>query len=104
MDAAPARLPAARPSWPVPRPLVALPWGAVAGLLLAWNLAPGWLSQYAFVPLLLSVVLFGLPHGALDHLVPGRLGWGRRPLPVLLSYLIGLLGLVALARRTGGQG
>ncbi|WP_189319090.1 hypothetical protein [Halolamina pelagica] len=27
-----------------------------------------------YLPLALSVVLFGLPHGAVDHLVPSRLG------------------------------
>lgn len=35
---------------------------------------PDWI---VFAPLALSVVVFGLPHGALDHLVPARLA-GRR--------------------------
>jgi len=34
-----------------------------------------------YLPLGLSVVLFGLPHGAVDHLVPSRLGT-ESPLPV----------------------
>ena len=36
---------------------------------------PEWLQ---YLPFALSLVLFGLPHGALDHLVPARLA-GRRP-------------------------
>lgn len=55
----------------------------------AWALAPGWLAcgllsvvfvfdpavplWAQYLPLALSVVLVGLPHGALDHLVPSRL-------------------------------
>lgn len=98
-----ARTVAARPhpSSRLPWPLIALPWAAVTGLLLAWVLIPGPLERSAFVPLLLSTVLFGLPHGALDHLVPGRLGWswGQRPVPVLLYCAVyaGLAGLYLLA-------
>ncbi len=47
--------------------------GGAAGLSL-----PTW-GRY--LPLGLSVVLFGLPHGAVDHLVPSRLG-ADGPLPV----------------------
>jgi len=36
---------------------------------------PTWLQ---YLPLALSLLVFGLPHGALDHLVPARLS-GRRP-------------------------
>ncbi len=36
---------------------------------------PTWLQ---YVPLVVSLVVFGLPHGALDHLVPARLA-GQRP-------------------------
>lgn len=55
----------------------------------AWALVPGWLAcgllvavfvfdpavplWAQYLPLALSVVLVGLPHGALDHLVPSRL-------------------------------
>jgi Brp/Blh family beta-carotene 15,15'-monooxygenase len=34
--------------------------------------------EYRYVPFVVSVVLFGLPHGAVDHLVPARLR-GDRP-------------------------
>ena len=30
-------------------------------------------SEYRYLPLLASIIVFGLPHGALDHLVPARL-------------------------------
>lgn len=84
-------------------PLVALPWSVMLALLLAWWGAPQLLERAVFVPLLLSVVLLGLPHGALDHLVPGRLGWrwGTRFWPVL-AYCLGyaaLAGLYLLAWR-----
>jgi Brp/Blh family beta-carotene 15,15'-monooxygenase len=62
-------------------------------VLLQWVVLPSWLvlgvlvvvfallraydvsvpSSYRYVPFLASVVVFGLPHGALDHLVPARL-------------------------------
>jgi beta-carotene 15,15'-dioxygenase len=47
-----------------------------------------------FLPLLLSVLLFGLPHGALDHQVPGLLGWrwARHPAAVA-GYLLLYAGL-----------
>ncbi|WP_216328602.1 Brp/Blh family beta-carotene 15,15'-dioxygenase [Deinococcus aestuarii] len=92
----------ARPA-SVPLALVTLPWAAVGALLLGWWTAPHLLERFIFVPLLLSVVLFGLPHGALDHLVPGRLGWawGRRPRWVVLYCVLyaALAGLYLLAWR-----
>ncbi len=73
------------------------------GLLLGWALAPQALEAYLFAPLLFSVVVLGLPHGALDHLVPGRSGWawGKRLGPTLLYCLIyaTLAALVLLAWR-----
>ena len=65
-------------------------------LLLGWLLFPGALSRVMFVPLLLSVLLFGLPHGALDHRVPGWLHWrwARSPLK-LGAYLLLYAGLAA---------
>lgn len=63
--------------------------------LLAWYaLAPESAAGAAFVPLLLGMVFLGLPHGALDHLVPARLGaaWGRRPATLAL-FLAGYVGL-----------
>ncbi|QIN80658.1 beta-carotene 15,15'-monooxygenase [Rubrobacter marinus] len=67
-------------------------WGliSVAALLFAAGLeVPGW-AEYA--PFALSFVLFGLPHGALDHLaVPRLLGREPWPWPVLA---VGLLYLV----------
>ena len=49
---------------------------------------PGW-AQY--LPFVASLVLFGLPHGAVDHLVPsrlvGRAADGRSVLAVVLVYL-----------------
>ncbi len=72
--------------------------GAAAMLaVVAWHaLAPASAERYALVPLLLGLVLFGLPHGALDHLVPARLGfaWGRRPLG-LTVYLAAYAGVAA---------
>lgn len=43
---------------------------ALLGTATALSL-PVWVR---FLPLALSIVLFGLPHGAVDHLVPARLG------------------------------
>ncbi len=81
---------------------VALVGVVAAAAALAWfALAPEAAERAAFVPLLVGLVLFGLPHGALDHLVPARTGaaWGRRPLPMALflgGYLTLALGYLAL--------
>ncbi|AWN22495.1 hypothetical protein DKM44_03960 [Deinococcus irradiatisoli] len=64
-------------------------------LLLAWLVVPAALERLMYLPLLISTVLLGIPHGALDHQVPARLGWrwGRRPWVGL--YLLGYLLLAA---------
>ncbi len=67
------------------------------GAVIAWQaLSPFSAERHALVPLLVGLVLFGLPHGALDHLVPGRLGfaWARRTRGVAL-YLAAYAGLAA---------
>lgn len=48
----------------------------------------GWL---VYLPFLISMVFLGLPHGAIDHLVPYRLR--RRPLtiPSLIRFIVGYL-------------
>jgi len=68
---------------------------AAALALLAWTaIAPESAAGAAFVPLLVGMVFLGLPHGALDHLVPARMGvaWGRRP-STLALFLAGYVGL-----------
>ncbi len=62
----------ARRSWTIPT-YVGL--AAMATLAL---LAPGLVDRLQWVPLLLSLPLLGMAHGAVDHHVPGRLL--RRPL------------------------
>ncbi len=61
-----------------------------ATLVFAWGLELPDPVQYA--PFALSLVLFGLPHGAVDHLVPGRLsGRGASPasmIGVALLYTV----------------
>ncbi|MDZ7705653.1 MAG: Brp/Blh family beta-carotene 15,15'-dioxygenase [Trueperaceae bacterium] len=79
-------------------PLTTLvPWFLTTLLLLVHLAAPGIIETYALYPLLLGIILLGLPHGALDHLVPARLGlaWGRRPLGLAL-YLLAYVGIAAL--------
>ncbi|GAA4000434.1 Brp/Blh family beta-carotene 15,15'-dioxygenase [Deinococcus rubellus] len=77
--------------------LFAVPWAAMLGLLWLYGLFPAVLERYAFVPLLLSAVLFGLPHGALDHLVPLRQGWRlTRKWTGLGLFLLVYLGVVLL--------
>ena len=50
---------------------------------------PGWVQ---YLPFAASLVFFGLPHGAVDHLVPSRLAGrdadGRSVLAVVLLYLV----------------
>ncbi len=52
--------------------------------------ATGWVL---YVPFALSLVLFGLPHGAVDHLVPGRLYSGVAPVGSIAGVFILYLAL-----------
>jgi Brp/Blh family beta-carotene 15,15'-monooxygenase len=65
------------------------------GLVLAVQvLVPGGWGGLAWIPLVAGL-LAGLPHGAVDHLVPGyRLGWR---LPALGLFALGYAALAALA-------
>jgi len=72
--------------------LSTLPWLLLITALLTSWLAPQLISQYALYPLLVGIIVLGLPHGALDHVVPARmqLGWGTRFVPIsvyLLAYI-----------------
>ena len=85
------------PDLRVQRPsLIVVPWVSLLVLLIGWLLAPAALERLTYLPLLVSTVLFGIPHGALDHLVPGRLGWAwsRRP-GLLWLYVLGYALLAA---------
>jgi Brp/Blh family beta-carotene 15,15'-monooxygenase len=53
---------------------------------------PEWLQ---YLPFALSLVLFGLPHGALDHLVPARLA-GRRQTAASIARVVLLYLLVGV--------
>lgn len=70
---------------------------AVAAFALA---APGLAERYAWVPLLLSLPVLGMAHGAVDHRVPGRLlgrPLGRRALWLLIGgYAVASVVLMAL--------
>jgi Brp/Blh family beta-carotene 15,15'-monooxygenase len=73
-----------RPSW--------LALGTVAVLAAAGSAVGASLpAAVVYAPFALSVVVLGLPHGAVDHLVPGRLGGGvtvRSVLWVVAVYLV----------------
>ena len=74
------------------RPWVLYPsWAACLLVLGAWLIAPDAVTRLQWAPLALSFIVFGLPHGALDHLVPARLRrrqpTPRRVAPVIAWYL-----------------
>jgi Brp/Blh family beta-carotene 15,15'-monooxygenase len=86
------RSPGAQDPRPAVRAAVVWPSRAVVLLLTVAFAAglrvPGWVQ---YLPFVASLVLFGLPHGAMDHLVPARLAgrdadW-RSVLGVVLLYL-----------------
>ena len=75
-------------------------WALIGGLALLFLLpihVPLWVQ---LVPLVLSAALFGLPHGAIDHLVPGFVT--RKPLPprkmalLVAAYLLPIGAVLAL--------
>jgi len=76
--------------------LVAVPWAAALAALVATFVSPHVVHTYALYPLLLGTVVLGLPHGALDHLLPARLNlpWGHKPLAVggYLALYVALAG------------
>ncbi|WP_251341752.1 Brp/Blh family beta-carotene 15,15'-dioxygenase [Haloplanus halophilus] len=85
-DRAPATLMLAvgcRPAWVVVSAL--LLGTAVATAAGATATLPRWLR---YLPLAASLLVFGLPHGAVDHLAPARAA-GRRPTPRTMA-LVGL--------------
>ncbi len=74
--------------------LILFSWLAIVTTLGFQVITPNDIETYALYPLLLGMVILGLPHGALDHLLPSRSGvhWGRNPLwlAVYLSLYISL--------------
>lgn len=87
------RRPAAPEALPTVRAAVVWPSRAVVLLLtLAFAAGLGVPERAQYLPFAASLVLFGLPHGAVDHLVPSRLaGRGadvRSVLSVVLLYLV----------------
>lgn len=78
-------------------PLTLVPWLAAALAVGLSASSPDLARTYALYPLLVSVAVLGLPHGALDHLVPLRAGltWARRPVRLGL-YLFCYAALVGL--------
>lgn len=84
----------------------ALPWLAFWGATVGWMVLGGrgltapeseWL---VWGPLMVSLVVFGLPHGAVDHLEIADL-WGKRVtsgpvLAVLVGYLVAVLVVIGI--------
>jgi beta-carotene 15,15'-dioxygenase len=79
------------------RPLLSVSWLVVALLCVFQVAFPTLTKQYGLYSLVIGIIFLGLPHGALDHLVPLRMGftWGRKPLGLGL-YLLAYLGIAAL--------
>ncbi len=77
---------------------VRLGWSLVFGLTLIFTLLNGTSLPVSiqYLPMLASVIILGLPHGAIDHLVPFRLL--RRPISVgaMSLFITGYVGLVGL--------
>lgn len=67
-------------------------WLLLATATLVFALGASVPLEYQFIPLVASVVLFGLPHGAVDHLAPtrvrGRSATARSLAAVGLLYLV----------------
>lgn len=71
--------------------------GALALVFLLPINVPLWIQ---LIPLLLSAALFGLPHGAVDHLVPGFVAkqplTARRMLVLIVGYLVPIAAMLAV--------
>jgi beta-carotene 15,15'-dioxygenase len=77
--------------------LLLFPWASVLLLCLAQAVFPHQAETYGLYSFVVGIVLLGLPHGALDHLVPTRMGfaWAKRP-PGLALYLLAYVAIAAL--------
>ena len=75
-------------------------WLSCAAVLLGQWLIPDVLTRLQYVPFAVSLLLFGLPHGALDHLVVrwlrGERATARRVLPFVGIYLLPVVAYLAL--------
>ena len=69
------------------RPFALLAYGALASAIFLALVAPGAVQVALFWPLLASLLIFGLPHGAVDHNVPARLGAPSVRNPLLIGYV-----------------
>jgi len=69
------------------RPFALLAYGALVFAILLALVAPGAVQVALFWPLLASLLIFGLPHGAVDHNVPARLGAPSVRNPLLAGYV-----------------
>lgn len=79
------------------RPYLLYPaWAACLVLLVGQALVPALLARIQYVPFLASLVLFGLPHGAVDHLIPFRLARRRLRLRGVLTVAALYLALALL--------
>jgi beta-carotene 15,15'-dioxygenase len=78
------------------RSLLVISWLAVCLLCGLQVVFPHFTEQYGLYSLVVGIVFLGLPHGALDHLVPLRMGfaWGKKPLGLGL-YLLAYLAIAA---------
>jgi Brp/Blh family beta-carotene 15,15'-monooxygenase len=76
--------------------VLVLPWLAVCIVCALQTLLPAFIETYALYSLVFGIVFLGLPHGALDHLVPLRMGfkWGKRPVGIAL-YLLAYIAIAA---------
>jgi beta-carotene 15,15'-dioxygenase len=79
------------------RTLLGMSWLALCLLCVLHVIFPHSLEQYGLYSLVVGIVFLGLPHGALDHLVPLRMGfaWGKKPLGISL-YLFAYVAIAAL--------
>jgi Brp/Blh family beta-carotene 15,15'-monooxygenase len=68
-------------------------WACVLLLIGAYPLFPRFFNQWQFVPFILGMVLLGLPHGAMDHLVVSFEERRSFTLPYFAIFFIGYLGL-----------
>jgi beta-carotene 15,15'-dioxygenase len=79
------------------RLLLSTSWLTVALLCVLQVTFPAFTEEYGLYSLMVGIIFLGLPHGALDHLVPLRMGfaWGGKPLGLGL-YLLAYMAIAAL--------
>lgn len=78
------------------RVMLLVPWASAILPIPIYVAGASFPQGWQYLPFAASLLLLGLPHGAADHLVPGRLMWGKATAGSVLGVALLYLALAVL--------